>query len=151
MSCGVGCRHGLDLALLWLLHRQAATIPIRPLAWEPLYATGAALEKAKRQKKRKEKDNAGLQGFSKEIKLKKPPSLSGHLSHYNCYNVSKDISNPATWPTPSCPLLGNVCGPLLTLTLWGNIYPQPTSKYIQSPHPSPNNQRMYQKTPFFPN
>ena len=24
--------------------------PIRPLAWEPLYAVGAALEKAKRQK-----------------------------------------------------------------------------------------------------
>ena len=29
----------------------AATAPIRPLAWEPPYATEAALEKAKRQKK----------------------------------------------------------------------------------------------------
>ena len=27
--------------------------PIRPLAWEPPYATDAALEKAKRQKKKK--------------------------------------------------------------------------------------------------
>ena len=44
---GVGCRHGLDPALLWLWCRPAATAPIRPLAWEPPYATGTALEKAK--------------------------------------------------------------------------------------------------------
>ena len=30
-----------------------ATAPIRPLAWEPPYAAEAALEKAKRQKKKK--------------------------------------------------------------------------------------------------
>jgi len=30
-----------------------ATAPIGPLAWEPPYATGAALEKAKRQSKKK--------------------------------------------------------------------------------------------------
>ena len=53
MSCAVGCRHGLDPMLLWLWRRPAATAPIRPLAWEPLYAAGAALEKAKRQKKEK--------------------------------------------------------------------------------------------------
>ena len=43
MSCGVGRRHGWDLALLWLWRRPAATAPIQPLAWEPPYATGAAL------------------------------------------------------------------------------------------------------------
>ena len=48
MSCGIGHRSGLDLALLWFWHRLAATAPIRPLAWEPLYAAGAALEKAKK-------------------------------------------------------------------------------------------------------
>ena len=47
VSCGVGCRHGSDLVLLWLWHRPAATAPIRPLAWEPPYASGAALEKTK--------------------------------------------------------------------------------------------------------
>ena len=52
MSCGVGRRRGLDLILLWLWHRPVATAPIRPLAWEPLYAAGAALEKAKRQKQK---------------------------------------------------------------------------------------------------
>ena len=50
MSCGVGHRRGSDLALLWLWHRLAAVTPIGPLAWEPPYTTGAALEKAKRQK-----------------------------------------------------------------------------------------------------
>ena len=53
MSCGVGRRHGLDPTLLWLWYRPVATAPIRPLAWEPPYAEGAALEKAKRQKKKK--------------------------------------------------------------------------------------------------
>ena len=36
-----------DLALLWLWCRPVATAPIRPLAWEPPYATGAAQEMAK--------------------------------------------------------------------------------------------------------
>ena len=42
-----------DAALLWLWCRPAVTAPIRPLAWEPPYAAGAALEKAKRQKEKK--------------------------------------------------------------------------------------------------
>ena len=53
MSCGVGCRRGSDPALLWLWCRLAAIAPIRPLAWEPPYAMGAAQEMAKRQKKKK--------------------------------------------------------------------------------------------------
>ena len=60
-------RHGSDLALLWLWHRPAATALIRPLAWESPYAMGAALEKAKRQKKRKEQrknlESTGKQGL----------------------------------------------------------------------------------------
>ena len=32
--CGVGCRCSLDLALLWLWHRPAATALIQPLGWE---------------------------------------------------------------------------------------------------------------------
>ena len=43
VSCGVGCRCSLDLALLWLWCWPAAMAPIRPLAWEPPYAVGAAL------------------------------------------------------------------------------------------------------------
>ena len=37
-----------DPALLWLWHRPVATAPIGPLAWEPSYAAGAALEKTKK-------------------------------------------------------------------------------------------------------
>ena len=53
VSCGVGRRGGSDLALLWLWRRLAATAPIRPLAWEPLYAMSAALEKTKIKNKSK--------------------------------------------------------------------------------------------------
>ena len=50
VSWGVGCRRGSDPALLWLWRRPAATAPIRPLAWEPPDAAGAALEKKKKDK-----------------------------------------------------------------------------------------------------
>ena len=55
MSCGVGCRCGLDPELLWL----SLVAPIRPLAWEPPYAAEVALEMAKRQKKKKIKKDLG--------------------------------------------------------------------------------------------
>ena len=54
MSYGVGRRRGSDPALLWLWCRLAAAAPIRPRAWEPPYATGAALEKGEKEKKKKE-------------------------------------------------------------------------------------------------
>ena len=50
VSCGVGHRHGLDPVLLWLLCRPAAAAPIRPLAWKPPYAMGAALKSKKKKK-----------------------------------------------------------------------------------------------------
>ena len=56
MNGGVGCRRGLDLKLLCLWHRPAATAPIGPLAWEPPYATDAALKRQK-EKKKEEKRN----------------------------------------------------------------------------------------------
>ena len=49
MSCDVGRRHGSNPALLWLWHRQAVVAPIRPLAWEPPCALGAALTRKKRK------------------------------------------------------------------------------------------------------
>ena len=47
MSCGVGHRYGLDLVLLWLRCRLGAAALIQPLAWELLYAAGAALKRQK--------------------------------------------------------------------------------------------------------
>ena len=49
MSCGVGHRCGLDPVLLWLWCRLAATAQIGPLAWEPPYPLGVALERQKQQ------------------------------------------------------------------------------------------------------
>ena len=54
MSCGIGCRHGSDLALLWLC-KPAAVAPIQPLTWELPYATGATL-KSKKKIKNKNKN-----------------------------------------------------------------------------------------------
>ena len=55
MNCGIGYRQGLDPKLLWLWCRLAAAALIQPLAWEPPYAAGVALKKAKRQKKKKKR------------------------------------------------------------------------------------------------
>ena len=52
MSCGVGCRHDLELALLGL---HIATALIRSLAWEPPCAMGVALKKKKKKEKKKKK------------------------------------------------------------------------------------------------
>ena len=49
--CGSKTRLGSSVAVA-----LAATAPIRPLAWEPPYAEDAALEKTKRQKKKKERN-----------------------------------------------------------------------------------------------
>ena len=51
LSCGVGGRCALDLALGWLWCRPAATAPIWPLAWEPPHAVGAAIKDQKQTNK----------------------------------------------------------------------------------------------------
>ena len=62
MICGVGHRHGSDLALLWLRRRPAAAAPIRALAWEPPYAAGAVLKQQQQKKIRKK--------FERELGIK---------------------------------------------------------------------------------
>ena len=53
VSCGVGRRHGLDPALLWLWCSPAAVAPIRSLSWEPPCATSVALKIHTHKKKLK--------------------------------------------------------------------------------------------------
>ena len=55
MGCGVGHRYGSDLAWLWLWCRPAAVALIRPLAWEPPYASGAALKRSIKKKRERGK------------------------------------------------------------------------------------------------
>ena len=57
MSHDVGHRRVSDPVLLWLWHRLAAIALIRPLAWEPPYAAGAALKKTKNIKNKNKKVN----------------------------------------------------------------------------------------------
>ena len=60
IACSIpGLAHWVkDLALLWLWHRPAAVAPVRPLAWEPPYASSATLKKkAKKDQKNKQKKN----------------------------------------------------------------------------------------------
>ena len=51
MSCGVGRRRGSNPVWLWLW--PAAVAPIRSLAWEPPYATGAVLKSRTKTKTKK--------------------------------------------------------------------------------------------------
>ena len=88
MSCGLGCRRGSDLALLRLWRRPAAVALIRPLAWEPPYAAGAALEKAKRQKEEGEKN----------VRRARATNQKGTLMFPNCapkkaYSLRQSKSN----------------------------------------------------------
>ena len=55
MNCGVGHRRGSDSESLWLWCKPAAVASIRPLAWEPPYAVGAALGKKERERGRESK------------------------------------------------------------------------------------------------
>ena len=66
MSCGVGCRRGLDLVLLWLWCRLAAIDLIRPLAWEPPYAVGVAQKRQKKKKKKTHPKTLGKGNFHSE-------------------------------------------------------------------------------------
>ena len=78
MSYGVGCRRSSDSALLWLWHRLLAAAPIRPLAWEPPYATGAAPEKTKKKKRIPAQMYRASHNF---ISLAFPISLIGILQY----------------------------------------------------------------------
>ena len=122
MSCGVGCRLGSALTLLWLWHSLAATALIRPLAWELPHAAGAAL---KRQKKRERESDGVGQQFKQWV-----DAGSGHLSTsgkrlgilwmpwQGC--GSKWKQRKQTWCHPNLPeaklsLPGPACGQLAPL------------------------------------
>ena len=72
VSFGIGCRRSSDPTLLWLWLwcGLAAAAPIQPLAWEPLYATGAALTKDKKKKKKKRKKPPNVLVTFKEAQRK---------------------------------------------------------------------------------
>ena len=62
MSCGAGHRRGLDLALLWLWGRPAATAPIGPASLGNSMCFGCSPKKTK-DKKNPKTENALLIQF----------------------------------------------------------------------------------------
>ena len=79
MSCDVGLRHGLDLALLWLWCRPPVAL-IRPLTWEPPYAESAALKRQKKTKKKKD-ESCHLN------------NMDGPWGYYAKWNVRQSMTN----------------------------------------------------------
>ena len=67
MSYDVGHRCGLDLVLLQLWYRPAATAPILPLVWEHPYALDVALKNQKKKKKKKKERKASQKSKYKVI------------------------------------------------------------------------------------
>ena len=90
MSCGVGCRHSLDLALLWLWHRPAATAPIGPLAWEPPYAAGVA----QKSKKKKFHVTLGVHGLL-ALSLKKKKII---IAAFKIFWQNKELAPSCAFP-----------------------------------------------------
>ena len=86
MSCGVGRRHSLDLALLWLWSRSVAIALIGPLAWEPAYAASEAPKRPK----------------TKQNKTKKQKNENQTRNILGNLNKTSDGNNRKgnTWPLP---------------------------------------------------
>ena len=70
-------RLGSQILWLWLWLWLAAIAPIRPLAWEPPYAAGAALkrQKIKNKKKKRSKEDAKSRRIPGLAQWVKDPAL----------------------------------------------------------------------------
>ena len=95
MGCGVGRRRDSGLAWLWLWCRPAAAAPLRPLAWAPPYAAGAAL-KSKKQKNRdiQEEHGAGQSWAQGGWAPRAECPLEG-------YERNSESGNPGRSPAPA--------------------------------------------------
>ena len=96
MSCGVGRRCGLDLALLWLWSRLTGVALIRTLAWEPPYALGVALKKSKQKKKR---PSFKKSHFIQQKLIVYPSSNTVKTAYYMVFLMTKIRTEMHAWPT----------------------------------------------------
>ena len=85
---------GSHPAWLWLWCRLAAVAPIQPLAWESLYASGAALKRKKKKKNGAERYLSVLEAENFQIKALaalvsgegRPPC--GQIAVFVCCNLT---------------------------------------------------------------
>ena len=76
MSCGVGCRCGLDPALLWMWFRPSAEALIQPLAQELPYASRCSPPKKAKPK------NTEIKGISTNMLLGKGGNMATVIPLY---------------------------------------------------------------------
>ena len=111
MSCGIDCRHGLDLVLLWLWCRPAAAALIHSLDWEPPYATGVVLKRKKEEKKEKKKERKCHLGKGKRRgSLCWPPGCPSPLSSRRDWG-SLPCCAERRWWYPLCSGVTSFCSP----------------------------------------
>ena len=79
MSSGVGRRYGSNPTLLWLWCRPGATALIQPLAWEPPYAVGMALNKQTNKQTNKQMEEG------REIEVKYTKFLTMNIVRLQSY------------------------------------------------------------------
>ena len=105
-----------DPTLPWLWCRPVATAPVRPLAWEPPYAAGEALEKDQKKKKKKKRSSEPClekQCMSRVSRGRR--SAGSECQVYNHHfgvrpdvtvNVILSFSAANPFPLPPCFVLG---------------------------------------------
>ena len=93
MSCSVGCRCGLDLALVWLCCRLVDTAPIRPLDWELSYPSGVARKSppppVPKKRKRNSDGHGCCEGFRCFLCSASCPSAPRHFTHQCSTSVAQ--------------------------------------------------------------
>ena len=95
MSCGGGCRRGLDSELLWVWRRLAAVALVGPLAWECPYAKGVALKtknetnKTKKQHQQKKKFKKTTYPLGKFEKINFSEAHCSYLCTSHNYEIIK--------------------------------------------------------------
>ena len=115
--------------LLWLWRRPVAIAPIRPLAWEPPYATAVALEKAQRQKKKNSiQQNYLISEYIVKLRLKTPFTYSYNFSSplmrtFKTYTLNN-------FQTDKTVLLQHVRGTTLDITCLELTHPITGSLYL---------------------
>ena len=93
---GINSIYGSNPMLLWLWSRPAAAALIRPLPWEPPYATGSALKTKRKERKRERKEGSKRQAWCWEETPGTAPKLqvlTGSEPHtllpYTCHSTQR--------------------------------------------------------------